>query len=340
VSRPRKLDDHAASYGIKSQMEINEQGYMRDNCRENAELYRANKNGKLIPSIIQIEPIFGCNASCIMCVIDMPTTRKKMAMPMELFRKVVDDLVPYKDTIVQIDLFGLGEPLLDNHIFERIRYMKAKGLQGIGISTNADLMHEGKQLFLLESGVDTVIVSIESTKKEVHERIRVNTNFERVIENANGLIKKRDAGNYNTKFVFRFISQDMNRDDWEEYKRYWDSRIDRRKGDQVNLYEVHNWVGEARVKAGERSDDVEALGCYQVFDRAFILSDGTMSMCSCDLHHPYVAIGNVADANVIELFNNSRMKKIRDIHLSGRKYSIDICKKCNLLYSRQRKEVF
>ncbi|MHC9541072.1 MAG: radical SAM/SPASM domain-containing protein [Vulcanimicrobiota bacterium] len=313
---------------------------MAERYNQNLELYRSDSNEALIPSIIQIEPVFGCNASCIMCVIDLPTKRKKMAMPMKLFKKVVDEIAPYRDTITQIDLFGLGEPLIDRHIFERIRYLKDNGLRGVGISTNADILDEEKQELLLESGVDTVIISIESTKKEVHEKIRVNTVFERVIENADSLIRKRDSGNYETRFIFRFISQKLNRGSWNEYKKYWSARINRNKGDQINSYKVHNWVGEAPVKVGRRTDEVEQLECYQVFDRAFILADGTLSMCSCDLHHPFVAIGSVADANVIDVYNNQRMKDIREIHVSGRKNTIDICRQCNMLYSRQHKKVF
>ena len=305
----------------------------------NAAKYRANNSETLIPSIIQIEPIFGCNAACIMCVIDMPTKRKKGVMPMNLFKKVIEDIAPYKDTIVQIDLFGLGEPLLDPHVFERIRYMKSRGLRGIGISSNADLIDDMKQKELLESGIDTVILSIDSLEKEIHEKIRVNTNFERVIANVNGLIQKRNTGNYPTKFVFRFIRQDLNREGWEKYKHYWGMRIDRRRGDQVNLYEAHNWVGEAPVPVGRRSDDMEALECYQVFDRLFILADGTMSMCSCDLHHPYVMIGHVAHENVIDVYNNEQMREIRRKHLSGQKSSIEICSRCNMLYSQKKKEV-
>lgn len=313
---------------------------MTERHNQNLELYRSDRDEVLIPSIVQIEPVFGCNASCIMCVIDLPTARKKMAMPMKLFRKVVDDITPYRDTITQIDLFGLGEPLIDSHIFERIRYLKENGLQGVGISTNADLLDEERQELLLESGVDAVIISIESTKKEVHEKIRVNTVFERVVNNADSLIRKRNSGNYKTRFIFRFISQKMNRGCWNEYKTFWGDRIDRKKGDQINSYRVHNWVGEAPVKAGPRTVDVEQLECYQVFDRAFILADGTLSMCSCDLHHPFNAVGNVADSSVIDAFNSHRMKDIRDIHISGRKNTIDICRQCNMLYSRRHKQVF
>jgi len=296
---------------------------------------------KIIPKTVQIEPIFGCNAECIMCAINLPTKRKKGTMPMKLFRKIVDDLATYKDKIEKIDLFGLGEPILDETIFEKIKYLKKKGLRGVGISTNMDLLNEEKQTLLLESGIDTVIVSIDSTKKDIHEKIRKNTNFDRVVANTNNLIIKRDKGKFHTKFVLRYIRQELNKEGWDGYKKYWNSRIDREKGDQINLYEAHNWVGEVPIEVVKaRAEDIEALKCYQIFDRMFILCDGTMSMCSCDMLHPYVVIGNVVESNPIDVFNNKKMKEIRKIHLSGDKNTIEICRNCNMLYSRKKKEVF
>ena len=296
---------------------------------------------KIIPKIVQIESIFGCNASCVMCIIDMPTKRKKGSMSMKLFTKIVVDLLPYKDNIEQIDLFGLGEPFMDKYIFDRIKYLKENGMQGVGISTNADLLDEEKQDLLLSAGIDTVIFSIESTKKEIHEKIRRNTNFDRVVHNANELIKKRDRKNLKTKFVFRFINQELNKGGWKEYKNYWASRIDRDKGDEINFYTAHDWVGEIKndmVKV--RTGDVEARKCYQIFDRMFIFCDGTMSMCSCDLHHPYMPVGNVNKANAIDVYNGDKMREIREMHLSGNKNTIEICKKCNMLYCRDEKKIF
>jgi wyosine [tRNA(Phe)-imidazoG37] synthetase (radical SAM superfamily) len=309
------------------------------NTEEKASII-AESSKKIVPRIVQIEPIFGCNASCVMCVIDMPTKRKKGIMSMDLFMKIVGDLLPYKDKIGQIDLFGLGEPLMDKHIFDRIRYLKGKVMRGVGISTNADLLDDKKQDILLDSGIDTVIFSIESTKKEIHERIRRNTDFDRVVRNANKIIEKRNQRNLKTKFVFRFINQKINEGGWEEYKNYWACRIDKNKGDQINLYTAHDWVGEIKNHMIEsRKADVEAMKCYQIFERMFIFCDGTMSMCSCDLHHPYMPVGNVTKANSIDVYNGNKMREIREIHLSGNKNTIEICNNCNMLYCKDKKKV-
>ncbi len=82
-------------------------------------------------------------------------------MPEKMFRDIIDSLEPYKQGIEKVDLFGLGEPLLDKFIFDRIKYVKKKGFKNIAISTNADLLDKKKQDLLLETEIETVIFSID-----------------------------------------------------------------------------------------------------------------------------------------------------------------------------------
>ena len=128
-------------------------------------------NYQIIPKRVTIETIYGCNATCIMCPISLPSKRKKGKMDMELFKKILNDLEPYRDKIEMMDFFGLGEPLLDPLIFKRIRIAKDMGFRGLGISTNADLLNKDKQENLLKSGVNNVIFSIDGFKKQTHESL-------------------------------------------------------------------------------------------------------------------------------------------------------------------------
>ena len=74
----------------------------------------------LIPKRIQFETFYGCNARCTMCAISKPATRPISEMDMNMFKEIVDSLEPYKDDIEKVDLFGLGEPLMDKLLFDRI----------------------------------------------------------------------------------------------------------------------------------------------------------------------------------------------------------------------------
>lgn len=296
----------------------------------------------VVPERIQLELVFGCNASCIMCPVNMPSKRKKGIMSIDLFKKIVDEMAPFKEHIGKFDLWGLGEPLLDKTLYEKIAYARSKGFRNLAIATNTDLLKKEYQNHLLESGLDTVIFSIDGYKKETHERIRLGLNFDRVIENAQSIIEKRNTGNYKTRFVFRFIRQESNKAEWEDFKEYWTSRISPEREDMIIGYDVHTWGGEMPVSDSsieKRDLEIEQKPCHHVYDRLMVLQDGTVPMCCSDMHHGKYALGNVNESLPIDVFNNEKINKIREIHEAGKKNSMRICKECTILYSEAAQEV-
>ncbi|MBU0536362.1 MAG: radical SAM protein [Nanoarchaeota archaeon] len=293
-----------------------------------------------IPKRLTIETIFGCNASCSMCVINTPTKRKKGVMPLEMSNKIMDELAIYTDKIKMLDLFGLGEPLLDPHIFERIRYAKQKGFQSIAISTNADLLDEEKQKKLLDSGIDAVLFSIDGVKKETHENIRKGVTFEKVVENVKSIIKMRDKMGYNTRFIVRFIKQENNKDQWEAYKTFWKPLLTKDK-DLMIIYDMHTWGGEISTKDSllnkEKDPEIEKKPCHHL-QNLIILSDGSVPLCSEDFLHARHNFGNVKDQPALEIFNCPKFKAIREKHNEGNKNTMIPCKECTVLYSEKTRK--
>jgi len=57
----------------------------------------------------------------------------------------VNSLAPYAKKIKKVDFFGLGEPLLNQAVFDRISYMKELEFHDLAISTNADLLTNERQ---------------------------------------------------------------------------------------------------------------------------------------------------------------------------------------------------
>lgn len=294
----------------------------------------------IIPQRVQLETAFGCNASCIMCPVDLPTQRKKGIMSFDLFKKFCDDMLPYKDRIEKVDLWGLGEPLLDKGLFKKIRYGKDLGFQSLAIATNADLFTDGAIDQLLDSGLDTVIFSIDGVTSGTHEAIRPGVTFDKVRRNAEALIARRNAGGYRTKFVFRFIKQELNEEQWPDFSDYWQSRLSPAKGDIIIGYNRHSWGGEIAVADDARNDLVpDSEPCHHVYDRLMVLWDGTVPLCCADLHHASWSLGNIKDSSPIEIFNNEKIRAIRTLHEAGRRNEMDICAKCTILHSEAAQQV-
>lgn len=295
----------------------------------------------IIPKRVTIETIFGCNANCDMCVINLPTPRKKEIMSQKLFKKIVDELVPYKDNLEKFDLFGLGEPMLDPFIFERVKYVKDKGFKNIAFSTNADLLDDEKQKNLLETEIDTVLFSIDGINKETHEAIRRGVKFERVVSNVSGIIKKRDEGNYKTRFIIRFVLRDINKNEWEDFKKFWKAKLSKEKKDMLIRYNMHSWGGNVFTKEtilNKQDTEIEKMPCPHFLNNLYILADGTVPLCHEDALCAKNYIGNVQEKTPLEVFNSEEHEKIRKIHLEKRKTVLDLCKNCTILYSeRERK---
>ena len=296
---------------------------------------------RLIPRRVTIETVFGCNARCPMCVIENPTERRKGVMPLETFKQIVDTLVPYRDQFEMFDLFALGEPLLDKHLFERIRYVKSKDFRRLAFSTNAQLLGAENRRALLESEIETVIFSLDGVRKSTHEKIRPRVTFERVVRNILSTIRMRDKDGYKTRFIIRFIKQPLNKSEWARYSEFWNARISRERGDMVTSYDMHSWAGVIATKSemlGDRYDEtIERAPCHHAFENMTILADGSMPLCAEDILDPQYGLGNVIGRDPIDVFNGEAFNELRQLHLSGRKNDLQSCRECTILYSEQAK---
>lgn len=321
--------------------------YMSKNMRLYLQQQALEGKTRIVPSRLTIETVFGCNADCVMCVVHQPSRRKKGSMSMELFKKIIDEMAPYSEQIEMMDLFCLGEPLLDRHLFDRIRYAREKGFRNMALSTNAQLLTPERQRALLESGIETIIFSLDGIKKATHEGIRRNLDYDVVLENCLNMIEMRNAGNYETRFVIRFIRQAANRDEWEAYKDFWSRHISPERKDLLIRYDAHTWGGQLMAKdvrlterEHERDPEIEQMACYQVFEILYILADGSVPMCSEDWLHPLHNYGNVKEQHPLDIFNSKKFNNTREQHLKGNKNCIQHCKECTMLYSRTTRKVF
>lgn len=295
---------------------------------------------RIIPRNVIVETIFGCNANCTMCPINMPTHRKKGIMADDVFRSAIDGLAEYAQSIVQIDLFGVGEPFLDGNIADRIRYTKGKGFRDVGFATNADLMTAELAQRVFEAGLDTLMISLDGMTKEVHESIRLNTSFPRIVRNVKSAIALRDKNGYRTKFVMRFIRQPVNVHEWESYREYWTRFLSSEKKDLVIGYDMHSWGGEINI---DRGSDCRAvphdMACHHLFDRLIILNDGSIPVCCSDMHRGQNLLGNIKDSNPVDIFNNSMMRRFRERHKSGKRLQIKMCRACTILESESTRQI-
>lgn len=302
-------------------------------------------NGLLIPRRVTIETIYDCNLRCKMCpwseIGNDPSKLGRKSGPMDhgLFKSIIDRLVPYVEYIEMMDLFSLGEPLMDRRLCERILYAKAKGFRNLAFATNATLLIPRIQQQLLETGIDTILFSIDGATKESYEKVRVGANFEKVIANCLEMIERRNAGNHSTRFVVRMVRQKENWDEWPAFRKFWSQKLDAARRDMIGRYDEHTG-GSMRGKDEicQRDLSIERATCFLVHENMYILADGQILVCSQDWHHAKLCMGNVVNLDPVEAFNSQRYWAFRNVHSAGNKNSIPMCAWCTVNYSEITKE--
>lgn len=198
------------------------------------------------PSHLQIEVVAGiCSADCIMCTIkECP---RKGILSMTDYTAMLKKFENHTDKLQYLTLHGMGEPLLDKTLPDKIALAKDKGFPGVGFATNATHLTPEKTEALLDSGLNTIIFSLDGVTKQTHENIRRGVNFDQVLQNVLYFIERRNSWG-KTKVILRMIRQESNEHEWESYKNFWNEKLSPEYGDQVSVFDVHNWG----VREGER----------------------------------------------------------------------------------------
>lgn len=135
-----------------------------------------------LPTFLQIEPVGQCNLRCKMCAIqfreDGPPHGPLAFMDYERFTRLVDEF----PALEELQLQGLGEPMMHPRFFDMVAYATARGVR-VSTNTNLTLLNPRRAALCVTSGLDTLHFSIDGATAAMYEGIRVHAHFDRVLSN-------------------------------------------------------------------------------------------------------------------------------------------------------------
>jgi MoaA/NifB/PqqE/SkfB family radical SAM enzyme len=141
-----------------------------------------------LPSFVQIEPVGQCNLRCQMCPIqfrtDGPPNGPPAFMAFETYTRLVDQI----PTMTELQLQGLGEPMMHPRFFDMVAYAATRGVE-VSTNSNLTLLTPSRAERLVASGLRRLQVSIDGATPTTYERIRVRSRWQKVIENLEGLVE-------------------------------------------------------------------------------------------------------------------------------------------------------
>ncbi len=281
-------------------------------------LFRRDKlNGLPVEHIV--ETTAKCNLYCPMCPRETHPQPKE-DMPAAVFDALVRDAAGSAEHMM---LIGLGEPLLDPLIFDRIRQCARHGI-GTLLSTNGTLLDDEAAGRLLDTPLDHITFSFDGATKESFERYRKGARFEKVRDNFLRFArrKKKERGS-KLQIVVQMVQLEGNTDETEEFLRFWKAvpGVDqvRLKQDETNLM---------RPEAGHAASDWKYPCHYLWRGPLYIKHNGDVYPCCQSYMLDGAPIGRVGEQSLEQIWNSPEMRRMRRLHLAGRAGEIDICSRC------------
>ena len=265
-----------------------------------------------------VETTAKCNIYCPMCPRETHKQPKE-DMSDAVFERLVDESGSSAEHMM---LIGLGEPLLDNKIFDRIEYCDRHKISTL-LSTNGTLLDEQASERLLNSSLEHVTLSFDGSTKESFEFYRKGAKFERVRDNFVRFAKMKAALKSKVQVVVQMVRMEKNWDELADFESFWKSipgvDLTRVKADETDLMSPDG---------GHAPGDFQHPCHYLWRGPMYIKHNGDAYACCQSYMLDGAPVGRIGKQSLPEIWNSTEMQSMRKLHVEGRAGEIGICSKC------------
>ena len=288
-----------------------------------------------MPVSFTIEPTNHCNLQCPECPSGLGTlTRPLGLLKFDDFKDWIDQI---KDTGFYVQLFFQGEPYINKHLPDMIKYAQSQNIY-ISISTNGHFVTEKNVDIVVNNAPDKLIFSVDGLDEESYQQYRVGGTFEQADKGLRALIKIRNELGLKKPFIeFQFIVMKHNEDKLNDVLRYGkDVGVDKVvfKTMQISSYEsaqkflptnkkyrryiVEN--GIYRIKNPLKNH------CFALWRTSVITWDGKVVPCCFDKDAEF-KLGILNGKAFKEIWNSDEYYKFRQGVLNNRS-GLSMCSNC------------
>ncbi len=272
------------------------------------------------PDHVDLELSSACNMVCPMCYTVTDAFKQSVPhlnMDFGLFCKVVDELAEHH--VYSIRLSWRGEPTLNRHFMNCVRYAKEEGIKEVDSLTNALRLTTDMFEELVDLQMDWLTISFDGVG-ETYNKIRAPAQYDEMVEKIRRFsqIKKKRRS---VKPVVRIqgiwpaIAENP-----EAYFETFEPIVDEVSTNTLLDY-LHN---------DQEIQYVKNFVCPVPFQRLVIGSDGQAFMCIND-ELGRKPIGDARTQSVYEIWNGGLMQEVRRVHKQCKGYeTFAPCKECYL----------
>ena len=284
-----------------------------------------NKINLGYPPYLLIEPVSACNLRCPFCFqTDKSFTKKPFmgVIDFEFFKNVIDQANDLETGAITIA--SRGEPTMHKKIIEMLEYINTKeNIFEVKLNTNGTFLNDKICHAVFKNNVTQIIISSDHYIKEDYERLRLGSNFEKVVENVDLLFNIREKFYPNSLTEIRISGVDNERNlNREKFRDFWIKRCDHVSAG----YPLERW------NTYENEPDINTKDpCENLWDRMYIWFDGKVNPCDAD-YKSYLSYGSAKEYSLKELWNNKIISKTRNQHLNNDRTKINPCDRCGVTF--------
>ncbi len=285
---------------------------------------------------ISVEPTNYCNLACKECPVGLDLLRREKGnIPIDLYKKIVDELAPYLSNII---IYFQGEPFINSHIYEMISYASRKKVYSI-ISTNGHYFTPKNINKILESRLSKLIISIDGTTQEVYEDYRVKGSLNVVIEGTKRIVaQKRKLQKKRPLIVWQFLVTAKNEHQIEDAKILARQLgVDKISFKSAQIYDFENGNplipknskysrykklenGKYKIKSKLRNQ------CWRMWAHPVVTVSGDVLPCCFDKDAKY-KMGNIKNSSFVDIWHSEKYTNFRKQIFTNRR-QIEMCKNC------------
>jgi len=285
-----------------------------------------------MPTYLQIEPSTLCNLKCNYCPVSEPSEHPVGHLDPQLAERLIDEL---GSTALLAVFWGWGEPFLAPGIFQMIRHARVRGLQTISSTNGHPFASDDLARRLVESGLDTLIVSTSGMSPESYSRSRGGS-FEKPLRGVRNIVEwKRKLG---TTRPFLSLTLIITRDNEHEIDRT--RELARELGvDMLNLKKLNPTTVQTdsavpvdpelrrfTYGADGAPKQLRDNRCKAMFHKTTLRWDGRINSCTFDFHGESL-LGDFTSSSLKKIWRGAAYRSLRKRFRSNWK-QIPACARC------------
>lgn len=296
------------------------------------------------PYMAHVSPSGLCDLSCVNCPAGNPEFNGRTLLGLDTFKKFVDEA---GDTLLYIILWSWGEPLLNKDLPKMAAYAREKGILTVS-STNLNRLTPELAAELVTDGPDALIIALDGTTPESHEKYREGSDYNQIIYNTKMLVRMKEEKHsarplLNLRMVVSSENEDQ-MDDFRELGRYLgvdmvsfkafstrqsgeeDPEIDKRfapKSEKLRWYEYR-----PGFRANRKRD---LYWCRFPWTKPMLFADGMVISCEFDLKYE-AAFGNINEKSFDEIWFSREAEAFRRAFQKNRN-QFAFCRNCVFDYT-------